>query len=568
MRGCTRIVLLLLIGITSNCAAFTEHILHFNSDITIAANGALCVHETIMVALPAGRHGLIRDFPTNYKDRWNINHKVRFDVKEVVQDDHPVSYEVFNFANGKRIRIGDANSVLSEGIYTYDIIYSTNRQMGFFEDHDELYWNVNGNGWTLPMQKVAARVTIPADVPENSVSLEAYTGYKGAKDKNYTAKMVAPNQAYWETNRLLRPYEGLTIVLSLPKGYIKAPTFFTKVRDFIKDNLGLIVLLLGLIAVCFYYLYAYFCVRRSRSLRPIIPLFYPPENMGPAHCRYLIKYKYDERCFAAEIIEMAVHGLLRIESKKQFLKTVYTLKEISSSARENKYYQALSKILFSKSSNLVLDESSFHIVAQAQNHLKSNLSISINRYFEYHQGVFIKGFLIFLISVFGFLFLSFDQYAFLAGSFLLYNLSTTLLYYSIRGYTSDGQKLYEQIKGFELFLVTTETERLKIIGTPPTKNPELYEKYLPYAVALGVEKQWTAQFASVFANLARQGHPYMPLWYMGSFQNFRVSDFASKIGDSLVYSIASSDTRPGSSSGSGGGGSSGGGGGGGGGSSW
>src|SRR2546430_6396323 len=68
-------------------------------------------------------------------------------------------------ANGERIRIGSADVMLSPGRHVYEITYRTSRQLGFFSDHDELYWNVNGNGWTFPFDRLSAEVRLPAPVP-------------------------------------------------------------------------------------------------------------------------------------------------------------------------------------------------------------------------------------------------------------------------------------------------------------------------------------------------------------------------------------------------------------------
>jgi len=148
-----------------------------------------------------------------------------------------------------------------------------------------------------------------------------------------------------------------------------------------------------------------------------------------------------------------------------------------------------------------------------------------------------------------------------------------LLFYYFRKlpmYTDEGQKLHDQVEGFKLFLQTTEPDRLKVIGTPPTKTPQLWETYLPYAIALGVEKQWSQQFAPVFAKLEQKGTPYTPVWYIGPGR-FTAADtplFASHVGSSLNSAITAASTPPGSRSGAGGRGGAGGGGGGGGAGGW
>jgi uncharacterized membrane protein len=134
----------------------------------------------------------------------------------------------------------------------------------------------------------------------------------------------------------------------------------------------------------------------------------------------------------------------------------------------------------------------------------------------------------------------------------------------MKAYTPDGRKLADEIEGFKLFLSVTEKDRLAF-HNPPDKTPELFEKMLPFALALGVEHKWAEQFAEVFERFKQQGKEYAPIWYHGSLAHFTPTAFASDIGNTFSGVVASSSTPPGSGSGFGGGGVGGGGGGGGGG---
>jgi uncharacterized membrane protein len=143
-----------------------------------------------------------------------------------------------------------------------------------------------------------------------------------------------------------------------------------------------------------------------------------------------------------------------------------------------------------------------------------------------------------------------------------------LFHYLLKAPTRAGRQLLDQLAGFREFLDVAEREEMTF-RNPPEKTPELFERYLPYALALGVEQQWMERFAGLFLRLEATGEQYQPGWYHG--QNWQLHDFGSfshSIGDSLGSAVASSSAAPGSSSGMGGGGSSGGGGGGGGGGGW
>ena len=126
----------------------------------------------------------------------------------------------------------------------------------------------------------------------------------------------------------------------------------------------------------------------------------------------------------------------------------------------------------------------------------------------------------------------------------------------------------DKIEGFKQYLSVAEKDRLSLLN-PPEKTPRLFERYLPYALALDVEQEWCEQFSHVLENASRDDGGYRPGWYAGTtWRPGSMSGLASSLGTSLSGAISSASTSPGSSSGSGGGGSSGGGGGGGGGGGW
>ena len=154
----------------------------------------------------------------------------------------------------------------------------------------------------------------------------------------------------------------------------------------------------------------------------------------------------------------------------------------------------------------------------------------------------------------------------------------------LKARTPAGRKAMDEIEGFRLYLSIAEKDRMNLLN-PPDRTPELFEKFLPYALALGVEQEWSEQFSEVFARMAAEGTApeswrggYHPAWYMGdSLRGFNTGAFASNLGSSLSGAISSASVAPGSRSGFGGrggggsfggGGGSGGGGGGGGGGGW
>jgi hypothetical protein len=193
-------VILALVIIGSGIAAAaapSEAILSYVSLITVDPDASMRVTETIKV-VSAGdkiKRGIYRDFPTTYKDHAGNKYIVGFAILAVERDGKPEAYHTETLSNGIRIYIGKKEYILPSGEYTYTLSYRTDRQLGFFKDHDELYWNVTGNGWNFPIEKVSATVVLPPGVPADKMVLEGYTGPMGAKGQNFTASVTPDGKA-------------------------------------------------------------------------------------------------------------------------------------------------------------------------------------------------------------------------------------------------------------------------------------------------------------------------------------------------------------------------------------
>jgi hypothetical protein len=143
-------------------AAAEERITGYTSTIDVARNGALTVIETISVIAEgeAIRHGIYRDFPTTYTDKLGRRVHVGFNVLHVTRDGHDEPYDLSSIDSGQRIKIGSADTYVPSGPHSYTITYSTDRQIGFFDNYDELYWNVTGNFWQFSIDRAEATVNL------------------------------------------------------------------------------------------------------------------------------------------------------------------------------------------------------------------------------------------------------------------------------------------------------------------------------------------------------------------------------------------------------------------------
>ncbi len=600
-------------GLCSNALA-DERILSFKSNVKVNGDATIRVSEEIKVRAEGKkiRHGIYRDFPTKYKDRWGNNYTVGFNVVEVLKDGIKENYFFEPQSNGQRVYIGEKNYLINPGEYTYTITYETNRQIGFFKDHDEFYWNVTGNGWEFPIDFAQATVELPAEASSQLLSTDGFTGPQWSIQKNFSYNKDFNGALVFTTMRPLVFHEGLTILMTWPKGIIAEPTWVQKVDYFIKDNALVLWCLLGLLFVLAYHIIVWTLVGMDPPKGTIIPLYEPPEHFSPAVARYIIRMGFDDKIFASTIINLAVKGALTIHeegAKKYIRKTTNKPSDLSEEE------SAVLNRLFNRFEQLEMDGSRFSDFQSAQEALKKFLNIKINRiYFISNQAYFIGGLFLSLFTIvcvlflqggtedlsFIFLlmpmlllipFLQVKEISFVSMFLLFASLSmisivfsnipfpyivfimiilfiNSLFFHLLKAPTISGRKIMDKIEGFRMYLSVAEKDRLNALN-PPEETPQLFEKYLPYAIALGVEQKWAEKFSNILANASMSGQAYAPTWYYGPhWGSGNLTGFSSHLGTSFSHAIAAASSAPGSSSGGGGGGFSGGGGGGGGGGGW
>jgi hypothetical protein len=615
-----------------------EKIVDFHSEIFINADASMLVRETITVD-SAGRNikrGIFRDFPTIYKAPSGRRTVVEFDVQEVTRGGAREPYRTEARSNGVRVYIGDANVFIPNGRHVYRITYRTNRQLGFFDDFDELFWNVTGNGCDFPIER--ARATI--HLPEGATVLNraSYTGFQGDRGQDFFYTAQTDRTLEVETNRTLKPREGLSVAVSWPRGFVDRPSDQQRLGYFLSDNRGVLAGLFGLALVFAYYIIVGVKVGRDPEKGAIHPLYEPPNGVSPAGARYVMNMGFDDKAFTAAIVSMAVKGFLTIDEDAS---KTYTLELTGQSPRLSQGEKAISRKLFSLSQHKIeLKQKNHEILQLAKKGLHKALRTEFEkvyfvrntRYFLPGIGLTILAFLLMVVAsdqpeITGFVSLwlagwtavvyylarriwtawravfsgtgplSIVEAAFLtlfalpffggevmglgffssvtsieaAAIVVVIQFLNLLFYHLLKAPTRLGRREMDQIEGFTEYLSIAEQDRMHLLN-PPDRTPELFEKYLPYALALGVEQKWAEQFSDVLTLASADPNAgtqhYSPRWYSGSRFNDGFGDFATSLGSGFVGAVSSASQSPGSSSGSGGGGSSGGGGGGGGGGGW
>jgi uncharacterized membrane protein YgcG len=570
-----RILIAALALLACNGALADELIRGYDISVQVGRDGSLEVTERITVHAEGNniRRGIYRDFPTRYQDRAGNRVVVDLKVLGVLRNDEVEPWFTEERDNGIRINTGNDNFLPVPADYTYTLRYRTTRQLGFFADHDELYWNAIGTGWAFPIEQGGVDVFLPAPVEVEQMSAEGYTGPQGAKGQNYRATLVEPGHAHWALTQPLQPYEGFTIVLSFPKGLIPAPSAAQRIFWLLKDNRGILVALIGLLLLIVYCVREWTRVGRDPRKGVIIARYEPPEGQTPASLRYLMNMGYDMRCFSSDVLALAVAGCLRIVRDKGFFKDEWRLESTGAALPEGSTagQRALLEGLFKDGERtLILKNTNASTLSAARSaHSQAIDKVLQPRYYKLNNGSIAKGVL--LAAAFALLAFWIAGEAGKAAVVVIGVLMViTLIVFGrlVRAPTAEGRKLMDEVEGLKLYLSVAERDELARMSEPGAARPPLdekrYEILLPYAVALEVEDAWTKKFTAAVGVAAAAEATRRIGWYHGG----DVGDLGSlsrAIGSSLTSQIASSATPPGSSSGSGGGGSSGGGGGGGGG---
>lgn len=629
-----RIVLFLVVSWIAVAASAAERIISFHSDIGIQASGAMLVTETIRVRAEGDhiKRGIYRDFPTRYTGVFG-RVVVPFDVMRVTRDGRDEPYHLEARENGTRIYIGRSDARLKPGEYEYGITYRTDWQLGFFADRDELYWNVTGNEWAFPIEAASAAVRLPRSVAADALRLEAYTGRFGGRDRDYRAGVNERNEAVFASTSPLLAGEGLTIVLSWPRGIIPEPTFERRLERWSRDNAEWKPGALSLAILLAYYLLVWFLFGRDPEPGTIIPRFTPPHDVSAADARFLTEMGFDDRVAAAALISLGAKEHVRITDQDgDFAIVADPGPRPEPLTNDEKAF--LNALGLRRGSKVELATKNHQILRAARDALKSELRKEhVKRNFVTNGSYTIPGLVISALALlyvsvaapggnpaslfvivwltgwtFGVymllanalqlwrqvfarkflmvvpaVFITLFSLPFIAGElfglYMLMEAGSPILvallfvfvginyafYRWLKAPTRVGRKTYDELAGFRMYLAVAEKDRLNLLN-PPRRTPELFEKYLPYALALGVENEWSEQFADVLARSRADGaRAYHPAWYSGSSWN---PSSASAFTGSLAGAISSASSPPGSSSGGGGGGSSGGGGGGGGGGGW
>jgi Predicted membrane protein (DUF2207) C-terminal domain/Predicted membrane protein (DUF2207) N-terminal domain len=537
---------------------------NFDEEVVVHRDSSIDVTERIEVQfVGTDWHGLYRTIPVEYREEGFTRTMFVEDVSARDSDEDPLKLEQSREGPYLKLKIYVPNA--DNSTHTINLRYHVLNALLFFSDHDELYWNVTGEEWDVPIESASARIELPEGAA--GVHAVAYTGAYMSRTQDASVN-VSGNIVQVATAHPLGYHQGLTAVVGLDTGLVHRPSFFEKAGIFLRSNWPLLLFP----ALSFVIIFWLWWTRGRDPERDAITVQYdPPDKLTPAECGTLVDDQVDMCDITATIVDLAVKGYLTIEQKDHsgllglghHRDYVFHLKRQPTEWQNARpHEQEMLSALFDGGTNPDVN------LADLQNHFYTHLppirdcvfdalvgdGYYLHRPDTVRQGYIGGGIVIGVLIVFLGNWWA-KQYG---GSDLTWILAgilsagvTCAFGWFMPARTIAGARTFAKVLGFEDFLSRVESDRIKRLENAP----ETFEKYLPYAMALRCEKKWV----QAFSGIAMQP----PQWYTGpvyagGFQPlFLVTDLnmmASQAG-----SVMASAPRSVGGSGFGGGGGAGGG---------
>ncbi len=568
MRALVGGLLLVLAAMAPAQAA--ETIRNFDVSITVEADGDIRVTERIDLTVEGReiRRGIFRVLPRFYQTGEGERFKYLYKDLKVRRDGSREDVSTIYEGNTVTWQIGDADVLLPHGPHVYEISYLVKNQIRYFDGHDELYWNATGNYWNFPIEAASASVTLPDGAPIRE--LNAYTGAYGDAGQAWTSQTTAEGVIFRTTQPMTRG-QGLTISVSMPKGVIE-PFSSADMAQLDWQRYGAMGILgAGMLGIFGYYYTMWRRVGVDPAKLPVFPRYEPPEGYSPAaaHHVYFRKFRSQD-ALTASIMNLAVKGDWTIDvddDKTTTLKRGAT--DSALSAEEDSLKSGLMALGDGDSVSFggKYDSGFAAVTTRFQKNISKRYGAP---YFRWNTGYVLLGAVLSFACVVAAVLAIVNWSAWHLWLILALAALNLAFLYFMPAPTRKGRETRSAIAGFRLYLETAEKGRLNAAevgsGQPPPMSKELYERFLPYAVALNVEKPWTRHFEKV---LPKEAADYHPAWgHFGNRGIHSIGDMNKAIVSGVAAGVATAATAPSSSSGGGGGGFSGGGGGGGGGGGW
>jgi uncharacterized membrane protein len=586
-----------------------EHIQSYDVQFVLDESGDVRVTETIEYEFEGtDRHGIFRTIPTGFKAGGQYQ-EVEFSINDVTDTSgQSYMFDVTDNSSYLTIKIGDPDIVI-EGIHTYVLDYSIKNSVGFFDTFDEVYFNMIGVDWEVPIADVTATFILPQTAPINQDSISFYCGAFGVNTSCGTYSVVDPNTLTYSTSGL-NAYEGITASFSFPLGVIVRPDREDYYMYLLRTYWPVAIPIFLAWFLLKEKIRAYVRLKKFNRTHPLIHEYSLPSDISPVQAKYLMNGFLGLKDVSSVVVDLAVRGYITIHQANGKYSFVRSDKDISDLSKNearvvlhltgeksaetdeenliDKIPEGIKSMLgqeklesLAKRMEAVSDlqkgamtyELAIQTLGDYQNEIDQKFinpkkhtlftkykSFKNSRLEGLFQCIFLASFVFFFgIGFWG------VKWALIVAAFV-FLVSVSLLIIKTLDYTDEGMKLRRKVEGLKYYIKVAEKDRINFANAP-AQTPELFEKLLPYAMAFGLEKKWVSEFENIVLE--------PPVWLVSDTGSaFTMHSFATGLSGltrSTNASIGATAPRSSSSSGSSGssgGGSSGGGSGGGGGGSW
>lgn len=514
LRLCSAVAVCLLVTtFASPLFARSWRISDFNDTITVHQDGSAVVRERITLTFEGEWHGIHRVIPVEYPGARGTNYTLYLNVIGVTDGSGgKLKYES-STSNGFR----DLKIFIPEAVdtsRTVEINYAVRNGMRFFEDHDEFYWNVTGNDWPVPIDHALAQVNLPS-AAAGSLRAQAFTGAYGSAERGASAEVNGAEVSF-ETSNPLPMRGGMTIDIFIPKGILKEPSGFTRFVWFVGGN-PIVFLPFWTLAVMFA-LWWY----KGRDPDPglsVAPMYEPPPGMTPAEAGTLLDDTIHPRDITSTLVDLAVRGFVKIEEVNDqglvFHHKDYVFHLVKPMAQwvdlaPHESVMLANIFMGGDVTRLSSLKNRFYMALPA---IRQDIRSQLRKKGMYlldpdsANGYSLAGILViaapFLMLQFLWNVNVFGSVVLLVGCGFISAILWWLFASEMTAKTVKGGRTRIAILGFQEFMNRVDADRLKRMP------PDTFEKYLPCAMALGVEHQWAQAFAGIVKD--------PPSWYVSPY---------------------------------------------------
>jgi hypothetical protein len=491
-------------------AARSYRIADFNDTITIGSDGSTVVQERITLVFDGQFQGITRTIPVEYPGPNGTNYTLFLNVTGVTDENgQKLKYESHTSGDFRNLKIYVPGA--EDVTRIVEIDYTLRDAVRFFDDHDEFYWNVTGNDWPVPIAHATALVSFPG-AAAGSLRAQAFTGVYGSQQTKATSDVKGSDVSF-ETTDPLPMRGGLTVDVFIPKGILKPPSSFTRAMWFLGSNpiVFLPLVTLGVMFVLWWY--------KGRDPDPgvsVAPMYEPPAGMTPAETGALLEDSVHPRDITCTLVDLAVRGYIKIEETVDQGVFFHHKDYIFHLLKPREQWTGLAPHELVMLTNVYAGGGTDTRLSSLKNHfytaipvIRQNIMAALRRKGMYlldpeSASAYSFGAIVIILAPFALI-----QYAgwkdifSSVGLLILSGAISAIIWWlfarQMTAKTVQGGRTRVAVLGFQEFMNRVDADRLKRMP------PDTFEKFLPYAMALGVEHQW----ATAFAGIAKDP----PSWY-------------------------------------------------------